>query len=79
MCIKCHDAFNLLENTFGKDRAEFLLWEMTCYPFDGDKTFVQAQDLVKRDLDDIMKDYDMEWNPPDVDRFGAIAERLRND
>lgn len=50
MCVKCEEAYRLLAATFGEEHADTLLWNATCFPFDGERTLEQAQVLVKLPL-----------------------------
>lgn len=62
MCQSCATAFDRLKSIFGKEKAEFLLWSYTCFPFDGERTLEQANSLIDRararPLDEVLAEED---------------------
>ena len=47
MCMKCQVVFNRHFGTVGSDHADFILWNMTAYPFASPEVFSkQVEDLA---------------------------------
>ena len=48
MCEKCAEAKKLLNEKFGDELSEYLLWNQTCFPMCGDTVLQQAKELVEK-------------------------------
>jgi hypothetical protein len=49
MCIHCKMALDVLVKEYGEAQGAWLLWNETCFPFDGVKALMQAKDFIVRD------------------------------
>ena len=48
MCVLCVQALAKLEVAFGKEAAQMLLWNATCYPMEGEACLRQADELIDK-------------------------------